>query len=106
MWWGQKTKIDTDDIKKMDYLICVLKETLRLHAPSPFLTPRETTEDVKIGGYHAPAKTRVLINLWAIQRDESVRDRSPRGLRIARLIMKAAISNWFHLVSGEGDTLA
>lgn len=43
---GQKTKIDTDDIKEMDYLKCVIKKTLRLHAPSSFLTPRETTEEI------------------------------------------------------------
>ncbi|XVF49791.1 hypothetical protein PTKIN_Ptkin04bG0043900 [Pterospermum kingtungense] len=64
---GKKSKIDLDDISKMEYLKCVIKETLRLHPPSP--APRETTASVKLGGYDIPSKTSVLINAWAIHRD-------------------------------------
>ena len=66
---GEKAKVETDDIHQMEYLRCVVKETLRLHPPAPLLSPRETTTSVQIGGYEIPAKTRVLINAWAIQRD-------------------------------------
>ncbi|EXB99731.1 Cytochrome P450 71A1 [Morus notabilis] len=65
---GEKAKVEMNDIEKMDYFKCVVKETLRLHPPAPLLVPRKTTEDVDIGGYHIPAGTRGLINGWAIQR--------------------------------------
>ncbi|XP_066363381.1 cytochrome P450 71A1-like isoform X2 [Miscanthus floridulus] len=47
-----------------------IKEALRLHAPVPMLVPREAVQDTKLHGYDIPAKTQVLINAWAIGRDE------------------------------------
>ncbi|KAL0391494.1 UNVERIFIED_CONTAM: cytochrome [Sesamum latifolium] len=38
--------------------------------PIPLLL-HETAEDATISGYHIPAKSRVMINAWAIGRDES-----------------------------------
>ncbi|KAF3431698.1 hypothetical protein FNV43_RR26430 [Rhamnella rubrinervis] len=64
---GKKSKIDTNDINQMEYLKCVVKETVRLHPPIPLLLPRQTTS--KVGVFHIPAKTKVFINAWAIQRD-------------------------------------
>ena len=72
---GKTKKIEMSDVNKMDYLKCVLKETLRLHPLAPLLAPRETTEGVDLGGYHIPAKTRVLVNSWAIQRQPGLWDR-------------------------------
>ena len=66
---GKKSKIDMNDMNHMNYLRCVIKETLRLHPPSPLLAPREASNDIEIGGYRVPAKTRLFINAWAIQRD-------------------------------------
>lgn len=69
---GKKSKIDGDDIVKMEYLKCVIKESLRVHPPAPLLLPRETSEMVKLGGYCIPSKTRVFFNVWAIQRDPRI----------------------------------
>ncbi|XP_062178170.1 cytochrome P450 71A1-like [Alnus glutinosa] len=72
---GKKSKIDVNDINQMDYLKCIIKETLRLHPPVPLSVPRETSASVKFGGYDIPQKTRVFVNIWAIQRDPTAWER-------------------------------
>lgn len=69
---GKKSKIDDNDIIRMEYLKCVIKESLRVHPPAPLLLPRETSEMVKLGGYCIPSKTRVFFNVWAIQKDPKI----------------------------------
>jgi len=64
-----KSKIEDNDIDQIEYLKCVIKETLRLHPPAPLLIPREITSNVKLGGYDIPEKTMVFVTAWAIQRD-------------------------------------
>ncbi|KAK3225603.1 hypothetical protein Dsin_005465 [Dipteronia sinensis] len=71
-----KLEIDMDDIDRMNYLKCVIKETLRLHAPAPLLVPTETSASVKFVGYDIPAKTSVFVNAWAIQRDPKFWERA------------------------------
>lgn len=66
---NNKSKIEDSDVSQMDYLKCVIKETLRLHPAAPLLAPHETTSSVKLRGYDIPDKTMVYVNAWAIQRD-------------------------------------
>ncbi|XVF11662.1 hypothetical protein REPUB_Repub08aG0046400 [Reevesia pubescens] len=72
---GRKGKLDEDDINQMEYLKCIVKETLRLHPPGPLMTPREISSRIKLRGYDILPKTRVLVNVWAIQRDPKLWDR-------------------------------
>ncbi|KAL1196989.1 Desmethylyatein synthase [Cardamine amara subsp. amara] len=65
---GTKSKISSNEIEQMHYLRCIIKETLRLHPPG--IVPRQTSSKwIKLGGYDIPPNTKVLVNLFAVQRD-------------------------------------
>lgn len=75
---GEKSKVDEADIDQMDYLKCIVKETLRLHAP--VMVTRGSSAIAKLEGYDIPPKTIILINAWAIQRDPKLWDRADEFL--------------------------
>ncbi|EER93853.1 hypothetical protein SORBI_3001G176100 [Sorghum bicolor] len=47
------------------------EEALRLHAPVPFLLPRQCREACQVVmGYDVPKGTKVFVNVWTIERDD------------------------------------
>ncbi|XP_043690918.1 cytochrome P450 71B37-like [Telopea speciosissima] len=66
---GSKGKVDESDIQSLHFFKAALKESWRLHPPSPLLFARETMCDCKLDGYDIPNKTRIHVDVFAVQRD-------------------------------------
>ncbi|XP_015158425.1 geraniol 8-hydroxylase-like isoform X2 [Solanum tuberosum] len=66
---GKGKPVEESNIPKLPYLQFIVKETLRLHPPTPFLIPRKVEQDVKLCNYIIPKGSLVLVNVWAIGRD-------------------------------------
>ncbi|XP_027367268.1 geraniol 8-hydroxylase-like [Abrus precatorius] len=69
---GKGKPVEESDIAKLPYLQAIIKETLRLHPPVPFLLPRKAERDVDICGFTIPKDAQVLVNVWTIGRDPTL----------------------------------
>nr|GLL42043.1 geraniol 8-hydroxylase-like [Ipomoea trifida] len=68
---GKGKQLREADVTHLPYLQCVIKETLRIHTPTPFIM-RKVEQDVTLCGYTIPKDSQVLVNVWAIGRDSSI----------------------------------
>ncbi|KAL2336246.1 hypothetical protein Fmac_010692 [Flemingia macrophylla] len=70
---GGSRVLTEEDVAALVYLPAVVKEVLRLHPPGPLLSwARLAITDTTIDGYHVPAGTTAMVNMWAIARDPKV----------------------------------
>ncbi|TXG46383.1 hypothetical protein EZV62_028111 [Acer yangbiense] len=69
---GKDGLVQEFNIAKLPYLQAIMKETLRLHPPAPFLIPHKAETEVEMCSYVVPKAAQVLVNVWAMGRDSSV----------------------------------
>ncbi|XP_068635963.1 carnosic acid synthase-like [Aristolochia californica] len=69
---GSDSVVEEHHLSRLRYLKAVVKEAMRLHPAAPLMLPRTPSETCTLGGYSVPRGTRVLVNLWAINRDPEV----------------------------------
>jgi len=102
----KRGNIDETLLSALIYLKAIIKEVLSMHPPGPLLLPRVCGQTCKINGYHKPTKSTVIINAWAIGRDQSIGLSQIsfilKDLLIILLISKEQILGIFHLVL-EGE---
>ncbi|GLJ22391.1 hypothetical protein SUGI_0421480 [Cryptomeria japonica] len=98
---GRERIVNEDDVVSMEYVQCVVKETLRLYPAVPLMIPHESTEDCTVGGYFIPERSRLIVNAWAIGRDPSLWE-DPLEFRPERFMGKdvdlARGKDWFDMV--------
>ncbi|KAF3442604.1 hypothetical protein FNV43_RR16520 [Rhamnella rubrinervis] len=68
---GPNRLVKESDIPNLPYLRAVIRETLRLHPSAPLII-RECAEDCEVNGCVVKAKSRVLVNVYAVMRDSAL----------------------------------
>ncbi|XP_068649617.1 cytochrome P450 CYP736A12-like [Aristolochia californica] len=66
---GKNHLVEETHLPHLHYLNAFVKEVLRLHPVIPLMLPRTPSQSTPVGGYMVPKGARVLVNIWAIQRD-------------------------------------
>ncbi|KAF7852274.1 hypothetical protein BT93_L4568 [Corymbia citriodora subsp. variegata] len=70
---GRSRPVEESDVKNLTYLQAIFKEAMRLYPPAPVNSLRRSMEECTFSaGFCIPAGTRLLLNIWKIQRDGRV----------------------------------
>ncbi|KAE8709926.1 Cytochrome P450 82C4 [Hibiscus syriacus] len=69
---GKDRLVQESDMKNLQYLQAIVKETTRLYPAAPLSVPHESVEDCTTAGYFIPAGTRLLVNISKLQRDPNL----------------------------------
>jgi cytochrome P450 len=72
---GKDRIVMETDLPNLPYLQAVAKEVFRLHPTTPLGIPHESMEPTTVLGFKFPTKTRLFLNLYAIQRDPMMWER-------------------------------
>ncbi|CAH2039210.1 unnamed protein product [Thlaspi arvense] len=91
---GRSRAVDESDLPSLTYLTAMIKEVLRLHPPGPLLSwARLSITDTIVDGYHVPAGTTAMVNMWAIARDPHVWE-NPLEFKPERFVAKEGESEF------------
>ncbi|CAO1946309.1 unnamed protein product [Urochloa humidicola] len=69
---GRDRVLQETDFPSLPYLQAVVKESLRLHPPTPLMLPHKASAGVRVAGYDIPKGANVIVNVWAVARDPEV----------------------------------
>ena len=69
---GKNRLPSLNDKTKMPYTEAVIMEALRLANVIPIIMPHNFLEECEFEGYKIPKDTRILANLWVVNRDPSI----------------------------------
>lgn len=87
---SSSSNIFDENLKRLEYIDCVIKESLRLYPPAPLIS-REITEDMILNGKRILQGTQATVFIYQIHRDERVFSQ-PKKFNPDRFLVKNSIN--------------